>query len=199
MRLRPCAVLALTLLLAACSGSATSTDSSASPSGAPSSASTPPPTTGASPSPAVPVKALPVPKACGSSGSELTVKQAGACYLALTTVNNQVLPPLFQLVVTSATDPARVHDTARPAAAALATSSQVLLGRRWPAAVAGPIRELGQRHRDMAVIAARLVADTTTDQMAQDRGALADARGDQQAFCDLGSAIRAPLGLPPVQ
>jgi hypothetical protein len=142
---------------------------------------------------------LPVPKACGSSGQELAVKQAGACYLALTTVNNQVLPPLFQLVVTSATDPAQVRGKARPAAAALATSSQVLLGRQWPAAVAAPIRELGQRHRDMAVVAARLAADTTTDQMAQDRVALADARGDQQASRDLASAIRASLGLPPIQ
>jgi hypothetical protein len=142
---------------------------------------------------------LPPPKACGSTDQELAVKQAGACYLALATMTNLAVPPLFQLVVTSATDPAQVRDTARPAAAALATSSEVLLGRRWPAAVAVPIRELGQRQGDMAAVAARLAAGTTTDQMAQDRAALADARGDQQAYRDLASAIRASLGLPPNQ
>jgi hypothetical protein len=51
----------------------------------------------------------------------------------------------------------------------------------------------------MAAVAARLATDTTTDQMAQDRAALADARGDQQAYRDVGSAIRASLGLPPLQ
>ena len=127
------------------------------------------------------------------------MQQAGACYLAIIEPVSQTLPPLVQVVLVSEPDPGLVRGMADDAADAMSTSSAVLLDRRWPAAVAGPVRQTGERHQGMLAAARKLAADTTSAQILQDRELLLAARGDVQTGRDQGSAIRAALGLPPNQ
>ena len=187
--------MVLALLLVGCSAGAASTAPPTSePTSPPPTASAPPPT---SPWPSVEV--TPDRAACGRPGQELTVQQAGPCYLAIIEPVNLTLPPLVRVVLVSEPDPELVRGMARDALEPMTTSSAVLLDRRWPAAVAAPVREVGEGQQRMLAAVRRLAADTTSAQILQDREALLAARGDVQAGRDRASAIRRALGLPPIQ
>jgi hypothetical protein len=195
MNMRPRSVLVLALLLAGCSaGAASPAPPTSTPTSPPPSASGPPST---SPWPSVEIK--PDRAACGRPGQALTVQQAGACYLAISEPVNLAMPPLVRIVLVDEPDPELVRGMARDAVEAMTTSSAVLLDRRWPAAVAAPVREIGEGQQRMLAVVRKLAADTTPAQILQDREALLAARGDVQAGRDRASAVRRALGLPPIQ
>src|SRR3712207_3845813 len=104
MNLHPSYALVVGLLVAACSPDAATATNATTPraSASPPASQSPSPSPSAPSSPAAEVS--PDPAACGSAGQELTVRQAGACYLAIIDPVNQTLPPLVRVVLVDAPD-----------------------------------------------------------------------------------------------